>query len=256
MSTTTPSTPKKEPSKKKAHKKTGEPIISIKNVRKDFELKHRVVKVVKEVNLDVHPGEYVILLGQSGAGKSTLLHTMVGLEPPTAGTITIAGEDITSMTQDEIAQFRLRNVGIIYQRPDWIRSLTVLENVAFPLAISGVPLAERTERAYALLEKFGVGNRAQFVPTELSGGEQQRVEIARAIITKPKVLICDEPTGNLDTESSAVVMEAFRELNEKEGYTIVMITHNHLYTDYADTVIMMEDGEIVSNYSKSEGTIE
>ncbi len=223
-----------------------QPLITVKNVIKDFRVGKEPIRILKDVSLEILPQQFVILLGPSGSGKSTLLHTLLGLEHPTSGLVSIAGERLDQKKPDDLARFRLRRIGIVYQKSDWIRSLTVLENVAFPLAIMGVRRKEREERAMILLKQFGMDVRANFRPTELSGGQQQKVQIARALVNNPSILVADEPTGNLDTESAERVMQTFKGLNEEKKLTIIMVTHNMEYVHYATQTIYVRDGKILS----------
>ncbi|MFH1207332.1 MAG: ABC transporter ATP-binding protein [Patescibacteria group bacterium] len=222
------------------------PLIIVKNVVKEFRLGKEPVRVLENVSLEILPEQFVILLGPSGSGKSTLLHTLLGLEHPTSGQVTIAGERLDLKKPDQLARFRLNRIGIVYQRSDWIRSLTVLDNVAFPLAILGIRRRERETRALALLKQFNMDQRAKFLPSELSGGQQQKVQIARALVNNPSILVADEPTGNLDTESAEKVLQTFKVLNEKKKLTIIMVTHNMEYIHYASQTIYVRDGKILS----------
>ena len=222
------------------------PLITIKNLNKEFPIGRDKIHILKDVSIDIDEDKFVILFGPSGCGKSTLLHTMIGLEKPTSGTVSIANIDLHDKTEDELSDFRLEKIGIVYQRPDWIRSLTVVENISFPLAVKGVSKNERVEKALKLLKQFDLVERAYFKPTELSGGQQQKVEIARALINDPEILVADEPTGNLDTNSAAKVMQMFKDLNEKHNLTIIMVTHNMEYVQYASQTVYMRDGKILS----------
>jgi putative ABC transport system ATP-binding protein len=222
------------------------PLIIVKNVIKEFRLGKEPVRILKDVSLEIQPEQFVIILGPSGSGKSTLLHTLLGLEHPTSGQVTIANERLDQKKPDDLARFRLNRIGIVYQKSDWIRSLTVLDNVAFPLAILGVKRKEREARALALLKQFDMDQRAKFIPSELSGGQQQKVQLARALVNDPSILIADEPTGNLDTESAEKVMQTFKRLNEEKKLTIIMVTHNMEYVHYASQTIYVRDGKVLS----------
>lgn len=224
------------------------PIIELKNVSKSFRLgRGGSVRVLKDINLAIYPREFVILLGPSGSGKSTLLNTMLGLEKPTTGEVFVRGRNITDLDADEMAEFRLRKFGVVYQRPDWIRSLNVRDNVALPLAIASIPRRYREDRATELLEKFDIGHRALYAPTELSGGQQQRASIARALINNPWIIMTDEPTGNLDSDAAERTMHIFKELNEESKRTVIMITHNIEYVHFATRTIYMRDGRILND---------
>ncbi|MFA6512261.1 MAG: ABC transporter ATP-binding protein [Patescibacteria group bacterium] len=222
------------------------PIIEITNLIKEFHVGGEPIRILKDVSVSIDRGKFVILFGPSGSGKSTLLHSMLGLEKPTSGSVRIEDAYFEKMNPNEIARFRLAKIGIVYQRPDWIRSINVMENVAFPLAIKGVSRSKRNQKALDLLKSFKLEHRAYFEPTELSGGQQQKVEIARALITDPSIIVADEPTGNLDTESAENAMNLFKRLNEEKGITIIMVTHNMEYVSYASQTIYMRDGVILS----------
>jgi putative ABC transport system ATP-binding protein len=226
------------------------PVIEVRNLYKSFQVGKGNVDVLKEINVEVFPGEFVIIFGPSGCGKSTLLNTIVGLEKPTSGKVIVRGKDIYAMKPDERAIFRRKKYGIIYQSSNWIKSLNVIENVAFPLCLSGQSERKSIARAKNLLNLFRLEEFEKNVPTELSGGQQQRVSVTRALITNPWILIADEPTGNLDTTSAADLMYAFQFLNNESKRTIIMVTHNPDYEKYATRVIKMEDGKIISTKVK------
>ncbi|MDD5341988.1 MAG: ABC transporter ATP-binding protein [Patescibacteria group bacterium] len=222
------------------------PIIKLEGVGKSFKVGNEWVKILKNINLEIFPREFVVILGPSGCGKSTLLNTILGLEKPTSGRVIIRGHDITNYNLDQLAQFRLKKFGVVYQRPDWLRALNVIENVALPLAITDIPKKYRLNRALELLRKLKIDHRAYYNPTELSGGQQQRAVIARALINNPWIVVTDEPTGNLDSESADNVMQIFRSLNEDSKRTLIMVTHNIDYVHYATRTVYMRDGEILN----------
>lgn len=224
------------------------PIIELKNINKSFHLgRGGSVSVLKDINLAIYPREFVIILGPSGSGKSTLMNTMLGLERPTSGDVFVRGENLTHLHSDDLADFRLRKIGVVYQRPDWVKALNVWENVSLPLAIAKIPRRYREERAYELLEKLDISHRATYTPTELSGGQQQRAIIARALINNPWIVLADEPTGNLDSEAAEHVMKIMKELNEESKRTVIMITHNIEYVHYATRTIYMRDGRVLND---------
>lgn len=206
--------------------------------------------VLKGLNLEIFPGEFVIIFGPSGCGKSTLLNTMVGLETPTEGNVFVRGEDIYKMKGDERAIYRRKKFGIVYQQPNWIRSLNVSENVAFPLCAAGFSEKKALSRAKTLMELFRLDEFIASAPTELSGGQQQRASVTRALVANPWILIADEPTGNLDTTAAADLMYVFQYLNEESKRTIIMVTHNLEYEKYATKIVRMEDGKIKSVETK------
>lgn len=226
--------------------KQKQPVIEIKNLYKSFSVGKGTVEVLKNIDLKVYAGEFVIIFGPSGCGKSTLLNTIVGLETPTSGRVITRGKDLYALTPDERAIYRRQKFGIVYQSSNWVRSLNVVENVAFPLCLSGKPEKMALKRAKTLLNLFRLDEFEKNMPTELSGGQQQRVSVTRALITNPWILVADEPTGNLDTTSAADLMYAFQFLNNESKRTIIMVTHNPDYEKYATRVVKMEDGKVVS----------
>lgn len=235
---------------------TQKPVIEVNDLYKDFEVGKGRVEVLKGINLKIYSGEFVIIFGPSGCGKSTLLNTLVGLETPTKGTVEVRGHDLYKMKADERATFRRKKYGIIYQQSNWIKSLNVLENVAFPLCVSGESDRKATQRARNLLHLFRLEEFERNLPTELSGGQQQRVSVTRALITNPWILIADEPTGNLDTISAADLMYALQFLNSELKRTVIMVTHNPDYEKYATAVIKMEDGQIKSTNVRKKVSID
>ena len=204
------------------------------------------VVALKDVNLFLSQGQFRGITGPSGSGKSTLMNLLGGLDTPSSGTIEAQGKLISELDSDELALYRRYQVGMIFQSFNLISSYTALENVAFPLLFADVPKKERTERAAEVLDKVGLYDRKGHRPTELSGGEQQRVAIARALINRPKLLIADEPTGNLDSKTSAQIVQTLSDLNKNQGLTVMMISHEEsLLAEFADDVIRLCDGKIV-----------
>jgi putative ABC transport system ATP-binding protein len=201
--------------------------------------------VLKGISTEIKSGEFVAIMGKSGAGKSTLMYQMSLLDHPTTGEIIIDNKQVTNLTHDERTKFRLDNLGYIFQDYALVPELTAVENIMVPLLMQGKTDEEALAIAKAALEKIGLGHRENNLPSQMSGGEQQRVSIARAVAHNPKILFADEPTANLDNISSEAVMEIFKSLHA-EGQTIVMVTHEKEYTVYCDRVINMSDGKIVS----------
>ena len=221
-----------------------EAIISVRNLVKIYKTKKIRFKALGGVNLDVRRGEFVAVVGTSGSGKSTLLNLIAGREKPTAGKVFVKGKPVHKLSEDELVNFRLENVGFIFQSFNLMDNLTTLENAAFPLMLKGIPPHKREKQAREMLSKVGLSGHLTHDPGELSGGQQQRVSIARALITKPEILFADEPTGNLDSATSAQVMEILREA-VREGATLLMVTHDMEKAKYADRVVHISDGEIV-----------
>jgi ABC-type lipoprotein export system ATPase subunit len=215
-------------------------LLCIENLRKSF----GQVEAVRDASLAIMPGEFIAIMGRSGSGKSTLLHLLAGLESPTSGSILFEDRQIGSFTEDEFALWRRDHVGLVFQAFHLIPTLSALENVAFPLYPTSTSASKRRQRAQTRLEQVGLGPRASHRPAHLSGGEQQRVGIARALINHPSLILADEPTGNLDTQTGVEVMALFRQLNQQEHVAIVMVTHDPTVAAAADRVVMMTDGRI------------
>ena len=202
--------------------------------------------VVKDVSLSVKDGEFVSLVGKSGCGKTTLLSLLSGLERPTKGQVMLNGKEITVASEDELALFRRENVGFIFQSFNLIPTLSAWENVALPLFPITMTEAERRNRATQFLEQMEMGHRTEHLPSALSGGEKQRVAIARSLINHPKIVFADEPTGNLDTATGDAIMAILNKLHMEQGMTLLMVTHEPELAKTADRVIRMQDGEVVS----------
>ena len=231
-----------QPKTKTAEK---EPIIELQNLDKFFKVGPNIVPVLKQINLKIYPGEFIIVLGPSGSGKSTLLNSILGLEAPTSGRVLIRGVDITKKTPNQMAKFRFEVFGIIFQRADWLKSLSVLDNITLPLAINNVSRKEREKIAWQGLKEVEMDRFARYAPMELSGGQQQKISLVRSLVNDPPILVADEPTGNLDSISAEKVMQIFKDLNEKDKKTIFMITHNIDYVRYASRTVYIRDGELV-----------
>lgn len=213
-------------------------------VKKSFKVGKNSIEIVHGVDFDVESGDYAIFFGPSGCGKSTLLNLCSGLEVPSEGKLLVRGENVGEYNADELAIFRQSKIGIVFQQFNLLKSLTVQENVALPLTAAGEPRARAMKRAEGLLEVFGLSKHLNNIPTELSGGQQQRVAMARAMAANPWVLICDEPTGNLDSKASSEVMEILYYLNVKSKRTIIMVTHNAEHLKYANKIFHIKDGFI------------
>jgi len=204
------------------------------------------VTAIKDVTLSLNEGQFFGVTGASGSGKSTLMNLLAGLDRPTSGSIKVEGKLISELDKDELALYRLYQVGMIFQSFNLVPSYTAQENVAFPLLFAGVAKKERIKRAEQMLEKVGLYPRKDHRPAELSGGEQQRVAIARALINQPKILLADEPTGNLDSKTSRQIVQTLSELNIKQGITVIMISHEEsLLDEFADDIIHLQDGKVI-----------
>ncbi|MCC7185209.1 MAG: ABC transporter ATP-binding protein [Acidobacteria bacterium] len=207
-----------------------------------------LVKALDGLTLTIAEGEFVALLGTSGSGKSTLLNLVGGLDQPTSGALHVGGRDLATLTRDELSLHRRHTVGMIFQSFNLVPTMTAAENVSLSLMFAGVPRAERLTRATALLESMGLGGRQHHRPKELSGGEQQRVAVARALANQPPLLLADEPTGNLDSRTSTEIMNLIQTLNERDGKTVVIVTHDAaLAARYARRTVTMLDGHIISD---------
>lgn len=220
-------------------------MIKTKNLTKTFTDGEKITKVLKGIDFEAKEGEFIAIIGRSGAGKSTFLYQISLLDEPTSGEIKINGIDTHNLTQNEKTEFRLNELGYVFQDYALLPDLTAIENVALPLLMQGKDSTESYEISAKSLERVGLGHRLNNLPSQLSGGEQQRVSISRAIAHNPKILFADEPTANLDNESSMRVMEIFKELHA-QGQTIVMVTHEEEYTREADRIIRLDDGKIVN----------
>ena len=227
-------------------------VLETRDLKKHYQMGATTVRALDGVSLTVQEGEFVGLLGTSGSGKSTLLNLIAGLDRATAGSLRIFDQDLSQMSSMELSLHRRRNVGIIFQSFNLVSSMSAAENVALAMMFAGVPRPEREAQASQLLESMGLGGRQRHRPRELSGGEQQRVAIARALSNKPHLLLADEPTGNLDSRTSAEIMSVLKELNERDGKTIIMVTHDpSLARQYAHRTVTMLDGAIISDEQES-----
>ena len=220
-------------------------VITLDNLQLQLGAKSHMTDILKNISVSVPAGQHVAILGPSGAGKTSLLMIMAGLEQATGGTVTLAGHDITTMKEDELAALRRDNVGIIFQAFRLIPSMTALQNVAVPMELAGNSNAQ--DIAAQALEKVGLGHRLNHLPDQLSGGEQQRVAIARAIAPKPRILLADEPTGNLDSKTGALVIETLFEATKSVGAALILITHDVSLADQCERVLTIEDGKLVND---------
>ena len=218
-----------------------EHLIEVRNVGKDYQSGDTTVQAIRSMDFHIDDGEFVTIMGQSGSGKSTLLSIMGGLNHPTRGQLLVDSLDLYGLNSEQRADFRSEYIGIIFQSFQLIPYLTVIENVKMPMAITGIKPKKQDEMALSVLEKVGLLDKAERLPDQLSGGEQERVAIARAIVNNPPILLADEPTGNLDSRTSKEIMDLLTELN-KEGQTIIMVTHNPETCKYAGRTVKVQDG--------------
>ena len=224
----------------------GEVVIAVQGVKKFYPLGREGVWALKGVSFTIRTGEMVAIMGPSGSGKSTLMHILGCLDTPTEGEYILAGKAVAKLRDRELARLRNQEVGFVFQTFHLLPRYTALENVALPLVYAGVPRRERYRRAAAVLEAVGLGDRLHHRPNELSGGQRQRVAIARALVNNPTLLLADEPTGNLDSQTSQEIMKLFRDLHEK-GHTIVIVTHEPDIATYCERLILLRDGVIVED---------
>lgn len=221
-------------------------MIQLNNVFKEYKLDGEIFAAVKDINLKINNAEFIAILGPSGCGKSTLMHIIGLLDRPTKGSVIIEGKDISKLSDDQLSKLRNEFVGFIFQQFNLLNKLTVLENILLPTIYSRKGFDfDPKERALQLIERFGIAEKAKSYPNKLSGGQQQRVAIARALINKPKLILADEPTGNLDSKAGEKILHLLKELNEKDKITIVIVTHDKHIADKAKREIHMLDGEIV-----------
>lgn len=225
-----------------------EQILKLNEIHKSFMLGDQEAQIVKGVSFSVNKGDFLIIFGPSGCGKSTILNILLGLEPPTKGEVVFLGKDIYSFDEDQRAQMRKQQVGIVYQQSNWVKSLNVIENVYFPLTLRGLTEEERIKKATDMLKMVNMEQGALQNPAELSSGQQQRVSLARALISDPAMIVADEPTGNLDSKASEDIMALFKQFNE-QGKTVIMVTHDLEYLKFASKSINVADGVVVTEYS-------
>jgi putative ABC transport system ATP-binding protein len=219
--------------------------VKVENVEKIYRLGEITVPALKSVDMELEKGEFVAVMGPSGSGKTTLLNLLGALDKPTKGKIYVDGKDLTKLREKELTKLRRSTIGYIFQFYNLIPVLSAFENVELPMLIAGTPWKEREMRARQLLESVGLADRADHRPDELSGGEQQRVAIVRALANKPSIVLADEPTGDLDTKTGTEVMHTLRNLSKSEGATVIVVTHDPIVADLASKIFEMRDGMII-----------
>lgn len=219
-------------------------ILETKNLCKFYGAKENAVKAVDKINIEIKEGEFVAIVGKSGSGKSTLLHMLGGLDTPTSGEVLLKGKELYKMKEDELAVFRRRKIGFIFQAFNLVSSINVWENIVLPIGLDGKKVD--TEYINDIIETLGIEKKIHNLPNTLSGGQQQRVAIARALASRPDILFADEPTGNLDTKTSDEVIALLKMSAKKYGQTIVMITHDDEIAQVADRILIIEDGKVVN----------
>jgi len=221
-----------------------EPLITVKDLNKSYNTKSGIVDVLHDINFTVRDNSLAIIFGPSGSGKTTLLNVLSGLEPPNTGTLNIDGQDVYMLNADNRAHFRAQAMGIVHQTNYWVKSLNVLENVAMPLYLSGSDKSSATKAALTSLGEVGMTEFAHFQPTVLSGGQQQRVSMARALVANPKLILADEPTGNLDSKNGEMIINLLVKAQKELKRTIILVTHNLEYLPLSDTQLYILDGKV------------
>jgi putative ABC transport system ATP-binding protein len=223
------------------------PLIEVVDLEKDYPTGAGVFKALRGVSLGIAEGEFVAIMGASGSGKSTFMNLLGCLDRPTRGVYRLSGQEVSSLSSDQLAALRNREIGFVFQGFNLLPKLSALDNVALPLMYAGMGREARRRQAQAVLERVGLGERSHHTPMQLSGGQQQRVAIARALATRPRIILADEPTGNLDSETSRQVMELFSQFNREEGITLVLVTHEADIAAYAQRRIRFQDGRVVED---------
>ncbi|WP_299211536.1 ABC transporter ATP-binding protein [uncultured Dokdonia sp.] len=221
-------------------------LIKIRNIRRDFPLGNEIVYVLKGIDLDIDKGEYVAFMGPSGSGKSTLMNLLGCLDTPTSGTYILNNRDVSSMSDDELAEVRNTEIGFVFQTFNLLPRTTALDNVALPMVYAGASKADRHKRAEEVLKDVGLADRMDHKPNQLSGGQRQRVAVGRALVNKPSIILADEPTGNLDSKTSVEIMALFDDIHAA-GNTVILVTHEEDIAKHAHRIIRLRDGVIESD---------
>jgi putative ABC transport system ATP-binding protein len=214
------------------------------DVHKIYKTKYYEVRAINGITMKIEDGEFIAIMGPSGSGKSTLLYLIGCLDRPTKGEVVIDGVETSELSDDELTRLRREKLGFVFQQYNLISTLTALENVELPMIFRGVPKNERKRKAMELLRLVGIEDVAERKPMEISGGQQQRVAIARAMANEPKILLCDEPTGNLDSKSGRQIMGIIKELNEEKGVTVILVTHEPSMAEFAERIVRLRDGRL------------
>ena len=220
--------------------------IKITNIKRDFVLGNEIINVLKGIDLNISKGEYVALMGPSGSGKSTLMNLLGCLDTPTSGQYILNGNDVSQMSDDNLAEIRNKEIGFVFQTFNLLPRTTALNNVALPMIYAGYSKSERLARAEQVLKQVGLGDRMDHEPNQLSGGQRQRVAVARALVNKPSIILADEPTGNLDSKTSVEIMNLFNEIHAN-GNTVILVTHEEDIAAYAHRIIRLRDGLVESD---------
>lgn len=233
---------------------SGAAVLRSENVCRHYHMGETVIRAVDGITLGVTPGEFLALLGSSGSGKSSLLNLIAGLDRPTSGSVVVQDRDLAKLSREELAKYRLHVVGMVFQSFNLIPSMTLVENVELPLRFAEVDRGDRESLSREALERVGLKGRLHHRPSELSGGEQQRAALARALINKPKLLLADEPTGNLDSHTGSEIMDMLRDFNRDLGMTVVMVTHERTLAErYAQRMVFLADGKLIDDRTNDRG---
>lgn len=232
------------------HRKEGigidKPLIEVKHVRKVYRMGDERVVALDDISLDIFKGEVVCFLGKSGSGKSTFLNMVAGLEKPTKGEILIGGVPLHRLNEEQVTMFRQKNIGFIFQAYNLLPMLTTLENVSYPLILRGMEKKERIRRSLRAIQEVGLKGYEERKPSQMSGGQQQRVGIARALVVEPKIIFADEPTGNLDTRTTEIIMKIMLDKVRANDQTLIIVSHDKTIAEYADRIVTIQDGNILS----------
>lgn len=227
-----------------------ETVIKLENVWKTYKLGKMDLPILKGINLKINPGSFTTIMGPSGSGKSTLMYLLGLLDMPSEGKIYLEDRDVSRFSEDKLAQLRGKKIGFIFQQFNLLQNLTALENVMLPMIFQGASQEQRREKAEVLLDSVDLEHRVNHRPKEMSGGEQQRIAIARSLVNNPEILIADEPTGNLDSKTGKTVMEILTKLHKEQHKTIVVVTHDPTIAHYSQSIVHIQDGQIVANHFK------
>ena len=222
------------------------PLMSMKGVTKDYKLGKTLVRALRGLDMEIEKGEVVAIMGPSGSGKSTLMHMLGALDVPTDGVAMIDGSDLKDLKESRLVTFRGQKVGFVFQTFNLVQTLSALQNVELPMIFQGISKSERHRKAKDLLEKVGLADRIRHRPNELSGGERQRVAVARALANDPEIILADEPTGNLDTESGQSILDLLKQLSTRDGKTVIIVTHDPEAAEIADRIVRLRDGCVAS----------
>jgi putative ABC transport system ATP-binding protein len=234
-------------------KNSGEPVLRVRGLRKDYDSGVGPVHILKGLDVDIFPGEFAAIMGPSGSGKSTFMNVLGCLDTPTAGSYRLNGQEVSHLNAVQLAGIRNRFIGFVFQGFNLLPRASLADNVALPLIYSGIPAPERRARAAEMLGLVGLGHRLDALPAQISGGQQQRVAIARALVNRPALVLADEPTGNLDTQTSAEIMKLFTTLNREEGITLVLVTHEPDIAAHAQRLVRLVDGHVSYDGPAAEG---